>query len=109
MIPAIINISLSEIQVVKPWITPEWIEDNKDEFQSYLYELGIDIKKPIEVTTNAWHRNRLNKVVISDRYMGYERSDLLWLNSGYASKEAKDKASNSKLLEDLYKRKGYSI
>ena len=38
---------------------------------------------------------------------GYERTDKEWIESGYASREAKDKASNNRLLNDLYRMKGY--
>lgn len=108
-IPALVFVSISEVQVVKPFVTPDWIADNRDEFYKYLYDLGIDTKKFVDKQEGIFHRNRLNKVVFGDRYLGYERTDKAWLDSGYATQEAKDSAVDSKLLEDLYKRKGYSL
>ena len=108
-IPALVFVSLSEVQMVKPFVTPAWIEKNKETFFGYLYELGIDTKKFVDKQENIYHRNRFNKVVLNDRYLGYERTDKEWLESGHASIEAKDSAVSSKLLEDLYKRKGYSL
>ena len=53
------------------------------------------------------HRNRMGKVVVSDRWAGNERIDYQWIMSGYASKEARDKSSGSRLLADIYRMKGF--
>ena len=58
-----------------------------------------------EIQPNIQHRNRFNEVVICDRFVGNERIDPNWINSGYASKEAKDKASSNKILDDIYRSK----
>ncbi len=39
-------------------------------------------------------------------WFGSERLCEEWLNSGYASKEAKDKAKGSRLLDELYRSRG---
>ena len=52
------------------------------------------------------HRNMLGKIVTCCRWFGNSRLDTEWLNSGYASKEAKDKAKGSRLLDELYKARG---
>jgi len=44
--------------------------------------------------------------VTCDRFVGNERTDKEWIESGYASREAKDKSSGSKLLTDIYRQKG---
>lgn len=106
MITALCIISASEIQLAKPDFTYEWTETNKKEFDQILYEFGMDTTQQIERQENIQHVNRMNKVVVCDRWVGYERTDKEWINSGYASKAAKDKASNNKLLEDLYRSKG---
>ena len=68
--------------------------------------ITINLHKGIERQENLQHRNRFNEVVICDRYVGNERTDKEWLNSGYASQEAKDKATGSKMLADLYRLRG---
>ena len=106
-ITALCIVSASEINLAKPGFTYYWADNNPDDFNDILFNFGMDLTQPIEKQTDIQHKNRMNKVVICDRYIGYERTDKDWINSGYASKEAKDKASGSKLLADLYKHKGY--
>lgn len=97
---------ISESEIVK--VMPEYSADfEKDElkFKLFLYSCGVDIEKPFFRQDNLQHRNRLNEVVVCSRWVGEERLDEAWLTSGYASKEALDKASGSKILEDLYRSK----
>ncbi len=98
-------ISFSELIRGYPSLTTEWIEKNPDEFKEILYGLGVDTSSPIEHQKSVQHRNRFNATVICDRWVGNERVDKQWLDLGYASKEAKDKASKNSLLEDIYKQK----
>jgi len=105
-IAALCIVSVSELAKVKPEITYDWIDENRNEFMDMLYEIGMNTSQPIEKQENLQHRNRFNEVVISDRYVGNERTDKEWINSGYASQEAKDKATGSKLLADLYRLRG---
>jgi hypothetical protein len=98
-------ISESELAKVIPDFSCKLEEDEPQRFTEILYDLGIDITKPIERQDGLMHRNRLNEVVVCSRYIGYERLDDIWITSGYASQEAKDKASGSRLLEDLYRAK----
>lgn len=79
----------------------EWPEQNTKLFESILYDLGCDTNQPIEWQESTIHRNRMNKVVECRRWACYERIDEAWINSGYASREAINKASGSKLLADL--------
>jgi len=106
MITALCIISASEIAKVMPDFTYAFAEQNPHQFQDILFDLGFDITQPIEKQEFIPHRNRFDEIVQCDRWVGYERTDYMWIHSGYASDLAKDKASNSKLLEDLYRHKG---
>lgn len=105
-IAALCIVSVSELAKVKPEITYDWIENNRDEFLDILYSIGMNTKQPIERQENLYHRNRFNELVVCDRYVGNERLDREWLASGYASQEAKDKSLNNKMLNDLYRLQG---
>lgn len=104
-IAAISYISLSEIQTVMPWVNEEFIESHKEEFNQMLYDLGMDIRYPYE-TQDCTHRNRFNNVITCQRFVGNERTDKEWLDSGYASVEAKDKALDNRILTDAYRLRG---
>ena len=97
--------SLSEIQTVKPEITPEWINGHKEDFDNYLYELGMDIRYPYE-TQDVQHRNRFGNIISCLRFVGNERYDMEWVNSSYASCAAIDKSKNNYLLTDIYASRG---
>lgn len=105
-IAALCIVSVSEIAKVKPEITYDWIEGNRDEFLDILYSLGMNTNQPIERQDNLQHRNRFNEIVTCDRYVGNERIDKAWIGSGHATQEAKDKATGSKMLADLYRLRG---
>ena len=57
--------------------------------------------KPIEKQEGLTHRNRLNEVVTCSRWVANERTDSEWIKTGYASREAKNLSSGSKLVRDL--------
>jgi hypothetical protein len=101
-IVALCVISESEIVTVMPNYSAEF-ENEEIKFKSFLYSLGMDISKPFERQDGLQHRNRFNEVVICSRWVGSERVDEAWIYSGYASKAAIDKASGSKLTEDVYR------
>lgn len=104
-IVAQVIISESEIKKVIPEYTYKYEETNPDEFLKIMYDLGIDTKYNITRQDGLWHRNRLNEVVLCSRWVGEERLDEEWIKSGYASKEAIDKVTGNKILEDLYRSK----
>lgn len=106
MIIALCIISASELAKVIPNFSYEMVEKDNVWFNDLLYSLGMDTTAPIERQEVIQHKNRFNEVVICDRWVGYERTDHLWIRSGHASVEARDKATNNKLIEDLYRRKG---
>lgn len=101
-IVALCIVSESEIVKVMPNYSSEF-ENDTLAFNKFLYSLGMDIEKPVLRQDALQHRNRLNEVVVCSRWVGEERLDEAWLYSGYASREAVDKASGSKILEDLYR------
>ena len=105
-IAALCIVSISELAKVKPDITYDWIDNNPEEFKRTLYELGADINRTIEKQENVTHRNRFNEIVTCDRYVCDERVDKAWIESPYASQEAKDKSLNNKMLNDLYRLRG---
>lgn len=101
-IVALCIISESEIIKVMPNYSAEF-ENEEIKFKSFLYTLGMDINKPFQRQDGLQHRNRMNEIVVCSRWVGEERIDEAWIHSGYASKPAIDKASGSKLTEDLYR------
>lgn len=104
---ALCIISASEIAKVMPEFTYDFPDNYPHEFQDLLWSLGVDIKQPIERQFTIQHKNRFGEVVICDRWVANERYDLEWIRSGYASVEAVDKSKNNRLLNDIYRLKGY--
>lgn len=103
-IVAICVISMSEILKAKE-VDLDKLATSDNYFKEVLYSLGLDVSFPFDVKL-LQHRNKFNEVVTCDRICGMERTDDSWISSGYASNEAKDKARNNKLLNDLYRLKG---
>ena len=96
---------ISESEIVKAIPDYSYELEKTKKFLLILHSLGMDISRPIIRQDAIQHRNRLNEVVICSRWVGEERVDESWLMSGYASTEARDKATGSKILEDLYRSK----
>lgn len=102
---AVVIISESEIsKVISNWHY-QYPDNNPEDFKTLLWGLGINVNMPIERQDGFCHRNRFNEVVICTRWVGYERLDKDWIKSGYASREAKNEASNNKMLKDLLNHK----
>ena len=103
-------VSESELQLESPLFKASDTQDNKgdtfDWFLDVLYSLGMNTKQSIKVDMNVTHRNKLNKVVACARWYGDERIDTQWIESGYASRAAKDKAGGSFLVEESYRQRG---
>jgi hypothetical protein len=102
-IVALCIVSESEIAKLIPNYQFDMEETNSSEFKELLFSLGIDVSKQIERQDGLQHRNRLNEIVTCSRYVGHERQDVEWINSGHASQEALDKYSGSRMVEDLYR------
>lgn len=101
-IVALCIISESEIVKVMPNYSSEF-EDRDEEFKDFLYSLGMNVYRPYQRQDALQHRNRFNQIVTCSRWVGEERLDEAWIKSGYASRSAIDKASGSKLTEDIYR------
>lgn len=99
-------VSAMDINEVKEGFTYTWKDENPHEFMDILYRFGMDTRTMYEVQTEVTHRTKLGRMVTCDRYVGLERTDPEWIASGYASREACDKAKGSALLNDLYRMKG---
>lgn len=107
MIDDTLIVSESEIALVDPEYSADWLVENIDKLKSILWELGMDTaNENFTVSEVVQHRNRLGNVVTCARYVGHERSDNDWLWSGCASEAALDKSRNSRMLDDLYRVKG---
>ena len=102
---ALVYISLSELQTIDPKYTEEWVDSSEQELLGVLQGLGLDINQPWERQV-VTHRNKFGNINTCSRFVGNERISESWIESGYASQEAKDKASGSKLIFDLYRMRG---
>lgn len=98
---AVVVVSLSELQTVVPSMKQGYHLSNPIAFRTILHNMGLDTNKPFELQEGLTHRNRLNAVVTCDRWVGNERTDPEWVKSGYASREARNEASGSKMVRDL--------
>lgn len=102
---ALVYISQSELWTVNPMYTQEWVQNNPQQLEQVLYDLGLDVNQPYEVQFNT-HRNRFGNINSCSRFVGNERLDKEWIDSKYSSQEARDKASGSNLVKDLYSLRG---
>jgi hypothetical protein len=107
---AIREVSLSELQTMDRLFTEEYVDntDNAGTIKEILYGLGINTNQIYE-KQYVRHRNRFGNIVTGTRWVGNERIDKEWTESGYASAQAKDKSRDSKLLNDLYRAKGEAV
>ena len=109
-IVASVTVSLSEILRVQPYFTLKSTRNSKGEYSSefleLLYSLGADVQEPIREDLSSTHRNRFNEVATCPKWLCEERLDNGWINSGYASRAAVDKASGSLLVEASYRSRG---
>lgn len=104
-IVALCIVSESELVIGYPDYSSSWETKANDKFYRILYDLGMDTTYPVYRQDGLMHRNKVNQIVICSRFIGNERQDEEWVTSGYASREAKDKYSGSRLLEDIYRSK----
>lgn len=103
LIAAVIHVSESEVKELYPDYDASWEVDHPEKLKHILNNLGLDTSKEYVRFDGIQHRNRLNQIVTCSRWYGMERDDKNWLESGYASQAALDKAKNNKLLEDSYR------
>ena len=105
-IVAYVHISESELIKAYSNYDSSWETSNQKAFEKILYDLGLNTEQPYKRYDGLTHRNRLGEVVVCSRWVGNERHDSEWIESGYASREALDRAKNSRLLDNLYAQKG---
>jgi len=75
------NISLSDL------IRCPGYDGTEAKTKELLWQLGVDTKHEIEILV-VQHRNMQNQVVTCEYYMGRERTDREYIQSGHASIEA---------------------
>ncbi|MCK9530414.1 MAG: hypothetical protein M0R77_07625 [Gammaproteobacteria bacterium] len=89
------------------------LADDLTETYNLLYDVGFDINKEIYVES-CYHRTIYKEVVYAPRFVGEERLDDSWINSGYASEEAwkilvgKKDVSLLRLLEEMSKESNFT-
>lgn len=89
------NISVSDL------IRCPGFDGTDEKIKELLYKLGVDTRHPVDVEV-VTHRNMQNQVVTCEYYMGRERTDKVWIQSGHASIEALY-ASKPDIAQDLIK------
>ena len=109
LICAVIHVSESEVILLDPSYTSDIESTRPEQLEYLLFSLGLDIAQPYQRFDAIQHRNRLNQVVVCSRWCGNERNDPQWLNSGHASKAAKDRASNNFIVEDSYRQRHETV
>lgn len=110
LIVALVVVSESELEYYLGDKYYKGVEhEDQANFNSWLTSMGVDINRPIIKQKNIKHRNRLNQVVVCDRWVCEERQDPEWIFSGYASKEAKDRYSGNQIVEDLYRSRNLTL
>lgn len=75
------NISMSDL------IRCPGFDGTDEKIKELLYKLGVDTRFHVEVEVIT-HRNIQNQVVTCEYYMGRERTDRAYIQSGHASIEA---------------------
>jgi hypothetical protein len=99
-------VSESEVVMAVPDYTSSYEQDKPEVLSKVLFDFGMDVSQEYKRQDGLQHRNKVNEVVTCSRWVGNERTDQSWISSGYASKEAIDKHTGSKILEDLYRERG---
>ena len=99
-----------EIQKILPSFKKEMLLSTKKEVQDILtkffWDIGIDYKRGFEIEEQqVITKNRLGELDSSARIYFKERTDKVWLNSGYASELAKEVSSDPTLSRVLFKMK----
>lgn len=102
---ALVWVSLSELQTIDRKYSEQWADSSEKELLGVLHGLGIDVSQSVERQV-VEHRNRFGNLITGSRWVGCERIDKEWIESGYASESAVDKSLNNKMITDLYRMRG---
>lgn len=93
------NLSFSDLAKV-PNAVKIMQTGKKEEIDNLLYQYGYDVHIGYEIE-NKYHRSLTNNEVVFGPYiMGFERQDAEWLDSGFASLEARMEAVKDPSLRD---------
>ena len=93
------NLSFSDLAKV-PNAVKIMQNGKKEEIDNLLYQYGYDIKVGYEIE-DKYHRSLTsNEIVFGAYIMGYERQDRDWLDSGFASMDARLEAVDDHSLRD---------
>ena len=93
------NLSFSDLAKV-PNAIKIMQSGKKEEIDNLLHQYGYDIRVGYEIE-DKYHRSLTsNEVVYGPYIMGFERQDVEWLKSGFASLEARMEAVKDPTLRD---------
>lgn len=105
-IAAFVYISESELARAYVDYDSKWESEQPEAFKDILKSIGLNTDQPYKRYDAITHKNRMGEVVTCSRWVGNERHDKAWINSGYASREALDRDKNSRMLDCLYEQRG---
>lgn len=100
------RVSFTDLQSVGFVLIVEETENNrlalvkscdKAEIEKALFTLGLKINSKLEIQNQCEHRRADGKRTTNYSFVGEERSDKKWLESGYASDDVK--LNNSKFTD----------
>jgi len=77
------TLSVSDLLLIDDFKTA-FGSDDKKAIEKILFENGMDINEPVSLEFSK-HRNLRGNIVSCERYVGEERQDLSWRQSGAAS------------------------
>lgn len=97
---AYVVVSLSELRKLPRW-DETIIERDYKAFMKILFSLGLDVKRGVEVQEGLEHRNKLNEIVTCTRFVGFERTDKEWLQSGFASTDVLYAVSDAEVQKEM--------
>lgn len=102
----IIVLCVEDLKKLIPHFTSDMLETHQEEMEKLLYNLGFDQNHSIEIQEGLISRTKFCGVTTTDRIVGVERTDKLWLTSGNASDAAKEYTGDITLRKELNSMKG---
>lgn len=94
---------ISESELKKALDNYEEVRNDPTQFLEILYKVGIDTSKPIEIQENLPHRNAFKEIVTCPRFVGVERTDVEWQDSGNISMASLIACSDPETQKDIAK------
>lgn len=102
-------VSESELKMLDSDYQASWEQTAPLHFKDLLWTLGLNVNQEYQRQDGIPHRNKLNNIVVCSRWVGNERYDQEWIQSGYASQEAIDRDKNNSILDSLYREKLFTV